>query len=178
MGEERPMTKEGDEMDLAATDSHPHPFWRQPPPAGHRDWLLRLRRDGTGVVVRGGVLAVAFAGLGEAAAPVFEFKGALLGQTSAGGAHHHCLFLRDSNLQWYLPNRAFFAAVIGAAAAAAGAARLVFVGASAGGFAALFFQARYFPAADVAAFSPQAFLDSATREHEEDVSLIHLENPS
>jgi hypothetical protein len=45
---------------------------------------------------------------------------------------------------------------------------MVFVGASAGGWAALFFQGLFFHQAQVCAFSPQAFLDRATREEEGD----------
>jgi len=156
----------GDELGMTIDDPHPHPYWRAQPQLGHRDWLLRLNRGLDGRVVPGGALVVAFAGLGEGSAPSFEFKSALL--QNAGASHH--LFLRDSNLQWYLPNREYFVSVITAATAAASASRLLFIGASAGGFAALFFQACYFPSADVAAFSPQAFLDAPTREEEGDVS--------
>lgn len=153
----------GDQLDDVLLDLSPRPYWRPEPASTHSDWRLILHRDTEEQVVTGGILVVAFAGLGNSDKPAYEFESVLKRYPQT-----HKLFLRDSNLQWYVPNRKWFASVIRAASAASGATKLVFFGASAGGWGALLLQALFFPEAHVAAFSPQAFLDAATRVNEED----------
>ena len=156
-------------------DSTPLPFWWSPP-KGHLDYQFSLgafEGPTSEPASEGGrgapsVLVVAFSGLGQGQGPPnFEFKSALAPYRSTAPQ----LYLRDSTLQWYVPRRDYFAGVISAARKAVRAERLVFVGVSAGGWAALFFQALFFPEADCLAFSPQAFLDSDTREDEGDVGF-------
>ena len=157
------VDSDGDELEVLPPDLSPRPYWRPEPAPTHSDWRLALHSDTDKRVVSGGILVVAFAGLGVSDKPSYEFETILKLYPRT-----HQLFLRDSNLQWYVPNRAWFASVIRAASEASGATKLVFLGASAGGWGALLLQALFFPEAHVAAFSPQAFLDTATRVNEED----------
>jgi hypothetical protein len=147
-----------DEQLNVGPDTGHAPYWRSAVVADDHDYhfLPHTRPSDT--------LVVAFAGLGSGDEPTFEFKSIL------ASFHVHQLFLRDSNLQWFVPNRNWFVSIIRAAAARVRASRLVFLGASAGGWGALFFQKHFFPWAHCSVFSPQAFLDSSTRSNECDVS--------
>lgn len=162
------LCDEGERVEVAQEATVP-PFWRSRPSYPGSDYLLHLRRASGRIDqrVQGGPLVVSFSGLGDdPAQPNFEFQNALSPFASVA----HRLFLRDSDIQWYVTRRHYFVDVIRASCALAVASRLVFVGASAGGWAALFFQSKFFPAAAALAFSPQCFLDSETRAFEEDVS--------
>ena len=149
-----------DDLPMVTPDSSPTPYWSGK--SSDRDWRLDLVKNAQGGVERGGVLVVALAGIGQGDTPRFEFRGALEAHAC------HKLYLRDSKIQWFVPNKDHFVEVIRNAQAASGAVRAVFLGASAGGWGALFLQASFFPEADVVTFSPQAFLDSATRSEEDD----------
>ena len=115
-------------------------------------------------------LVVSFSGLGLPGKGVqFEF-----GKALAEFSHAYKLFVRDRDLLWFMSRRDYYRELIAAAIQDAegvdssAPVRLVFVGNSAGAYAALFFHKHHFPQAHVLAISPQAFLSARLRKFHED----------
>ena len=67
----------GDQLDDVLLDLSPRPYWRPEPASTHSDWRLILHRDTEEQVVTGGILVVAFAGLGNSDKPAYEFESVL-----------------------------------------------------------------------------------------------------
>lgn len=127
------------------------------PIGADRDLYVDLR-PGSDVVV------IAFAGLAEEMGiPAFEFMSLL------SDLEVQCVLVRDSRRIWYQRGVSGVGQSVDAVAdhlaeqiAAIGPRRVVFIGSSAGGYAAILFSALV-PAHKVIAFGPQTFIDPDLR---------------
>lgn len=150
----------------APTEAGTYPFWVEAD-YGRPEYLWRP--NDCGKESSRNRLIVVFAGLGEDGVPNFQWQRTFLetpGFRDQSGLSF--LFLRDTRLQWYIPNRHYYRELIEVARRLCKATELIFIGNSAGGFAALFFCAHFFINARVLVFSPQAFLGHEKRKKEGD----------